>query len=139
MARRKKGRGPLPTIWHVDELWAEVDRVLAELDPPANYGPDRVDQRAAFDGLIYRLRTGVQWNHLPADYGDDSSVHRTFQRWVSGVLARLWAVLVKDCEELGVDWQWQSRRLRLGKGPARGDQVGPNPTDRAKNGTSAAC
>jgi putative transposase len=27
------------------------------------------------------------------------------------------------------------RRLRLGKGPARGDQVGPNPTDRAKNGT----
>ena len=26
-------------------------------------------------------------------------------------------------------------RLRDGKGPARGDQVGPNPTDRAKNGT----
>jgi putative transposase len=27
------------------------------------------------------------------------------------------------------------RRLRLGKGPAWGDQVGANPTDRAKNGT----
>ena len=26
-------------------------------------------------------------------------------------------------------------RLRDGQGPARGDQVGPNPTDRAKNGT----
>ena len=26
-------------------------------------------------------------------------------------------------------------RLCDGKGPARGDQVGPNPTDRAKNGT----
>ena len=26
-------------------------------------------------------------------------------------------------------------RLRAGQGPARGDQVGPNPTDRAKNGT----
>ena len=26
-------------------------------------------------------------------------------------------------------------RLRDGEGPARGDQVGPNPTDRAKNGT----
>jgi putative transposase len=27
------------------------------------------------------------------------------------------------------------RRLRAGQGPARGDQVGPNPTDRAKPGT----
>ena len=142
MARRKKGRGPLPTIWHAsDELWAEVDRVLAELDPPANYGPDRVDQRAAFDGLIYRLRTGVQWNHLPADYCDDSSVHRTFQRWVKrGVLARLWAVLVQDCEELGgVDWQWQSADCALGKarhGGIKSDRT--RPTGR-RTARSAAC
>ena len=115
--------------------------MLAELDPPANYGPDRVDQRAAFDGLIYRLRTGVQWNHLPADYGDDSSVHRTFQRWVKrGVLARLWAVLVKDCEELGgVDWQWQSADCALGKarhGGIRSDRT--RPTGR-RTAPSAAC
>ena len=119
MARKKQAAEPLPTIWHAsDELWTVVERVLAECDPPAKYGPDRVDQRAAFDGLIYRLRTGVQWNRLPAtEYGDDSSVHRTFQRWVKrGVLARLWAELVKDCEELGgVDWQWQSADCALGK------------------------
>jgi putative transposase len=118
MARRKKAAEPLATIWHAsDALWEQVQEVLAECDPPAQYGPDRVDQRAAFDGLIYRLRTGVQWNRLPAEYGDDSSVHRTFQRWVKrGVLARLWAVLVKECEELGgVDWQWQSADCALGK------------------------
>ena len=111
MARRKKAAEPLPTIWNAsDALWQRVSTILKELDPPANYGPDRIDQRAAFDGVIYRLRSGVQWNQLPECYGDDSSIHRTFQRWIKrGVLQRLWAELVKDCEELsGVDWHWQS-------------------------------
>jgi putative transposase len=123
MARRKKSADeplpePLPTIWNAsDELWERVEKVLEEHDPPADYGPDRIDQRAAFDGVIYRLRSGVQWNRLPACYGDDSSVHRTFQRWVKrGVMHRLWAELVRDCAELGgVDWQWQSADCALGK------------------------
>jgi putative transposase len=91
--------------------------VLAAYDPPAAYGPDRIDQRAAFDGLIFRRRTGCQWERLPAEYGDDASVHRTFQRWVKrGVRVRLWAALVRDCEELGgVDWAWQSADGALGK------------------------
>ena len=118
MAKKQKAAEPLPTIWHAsDELWRKVERVLAEFDPPANYGPDRIDQRAAFDGVIYRMRSGVQWNQLPKEFGDDSSVHRTFQRWVKrGVIGRLWALLVKGCEELrGVDWKWQSFDCALGK------------------------
>jgi len=142
MARKKKERPPLPTIWHAgDELWAEVEHVLAEYDPPANYGPDRVDQRAAFDGVIYRMRSGVQWNHLPAEYGDDSSVHRTFQRWVKrGVLARLWALLVKDCEELGgVDWQWQSADCALGKARHGGIKWEPTRPTGPRTAPSVAC
>ena len=118
MARPKKEREPLPTIWHADDgLWAKVQAVLEEHDPPANYGPDRIDQRAAFDGVIFRMRSGCQWNRMPEVYGDDASVHRTFQRWVArGVLRRLWAVLVRECQELGgVDWQWQSADCALGK------------------------
>lgn len=118
MARKKKARQPLPTIWHADDvLWAEVEKVLEAHDPPAAYGPDRIDQRSAFDGVIFRMRSGCQWNRLPEEYGDDSSVHRTFQRWVGrGVLKHLWAALVRGCEELGgVDWQWQSADCALGK------------------------
>ena len=120
MARRKNAATaePLPTIWHAsDELWKRVEKVLEAHDPPAHYGPDRIDQRAAFDGIIYRLRTGVQWNYLPECYGDDSSVHRTFQRWVKrGVMQQLWSELLRDCEELGgVDWRWQSADCALGK------------------------
>jgi putative transposase len=45
-------------------------------------------------------------------------------------------MLVEECEELGkVDWQWQAVDTVMGKARMGGDQVGPNPTDRAKNGT----
>jgi len=73
MARRKKAAEPLPTIWRADDgLWVEVERVLKEFDPPARFGPERVNQRKAFDGVIFRMRSGCQWNRLPAEYGDDS-------------------------------------------------------------------
>jgi putative transposase len=111
MARPKKARPPLPPIWRVpDALWAMVEPLLAEYDPPARTGRTRIDQREALNAIISRLRTGVQWNHLPAELPDDSSVHRTFQRWVErGVFARIWADVLTACADLqGVDWQWQA-------------------------------
>ena len=118
MARTKRKVKPLPTIWRVpDELWKIIKPVLDELDPPAATGRKRTDQRSALDGIIYQMRTGCQWNVLPKEFGDDSSVHRTFQRWIrKGVLDRIWAVLIEQCDELGgVDWQWQAADGAMGK------------------------
>ena len=63
------------------------------------------------------MRSGVQWNQLPKEFGDDSSVHRTFQRWVElDVFDRIWAALVEECEELGgVNWEWQAADTAMGK------------------------
>ena len=118
MARQKRKVRPLPTIWEVsDELWKIIEPILNKLDPPSWTGRDRIDPRAALDGIIYQMRSGCQWNSLPEKFGDDSSVHRTFQRWVRrGVLEAIWAKLVQNCEELGgVDWQWQSADGAMGK------------------------
>jgi putative transposase len=111
------------TIWEVpDELWAEVEEVIAKVDPPKKTGRPRVDARKALDGIIYRMRTSCQWNHLPEKYGDDSSVHRTFQRWVkTGVFTRVWALLVRRCDELGgVEWRWQAVDGSMGKARSGG-------------------
>jgi len=35
---------------------------------------ERVDPRATFDAIIFRVRTGCQWNWFPKEYPDDSSV-----------------------------------------------------------------
>ncbi len=109
---------PLPTIWDVpDDLWERIGPVILELDPPQSKGRKRVDQRKMLEGIIFRLRSGCQWNHLPRELGDDSTIHRTFQRWVGcGALEGIWAVLIEECQELGgVDWEWQSADCSIGK------------------------
>ena len=141
MGRKKKTVKPLKTIWEVsDELWAKIEPILREdspSPPPAKGGRKRIDWRKAFNGIIFRMRTGCQWNQLPKEFGDDSSIHRWFQRWnQNGVMEKIWAALVSECEELGaVKWEWQSADGAMGKARFGGGHVGPNPTDRGKNGT----
>ena len=128
---------PLPAIWDVpDDLWARIDPVILQLDPPKARGRKRTDQRKMLEGIIFRMRSGCQWNHWPKELGDDSTIHRTFQRWVGcGVLAGIWAALIEECQELGgVDWEWQSADCSMGKARL-GGAIGRNPTDRGKAGS----
>jgi putative transposase len=128
----------LPTIWELpDELWERIEPILAKRYPPAGTGRPRADLRRVLDGIIYRLRSGVQWNQLPREFGADSTVHGWFQRFAAdGVLEEIWACLVAECDALGaVGWEWQAADGVLGKSRFEGDARGPNPTDRAKMGT----
>lgn len=141
MARTKRHIEPLPTIWSCpDELWHLSTPILAELDPPHRGHRQRVDQRRALDGIIYRLRTGCQWNVLPKEFGDDSSVHRTQQRWIErGVFDRIWELLVRACEELdGVDWAWQSVDGAMSKARFGGIMSDPIPPIVRKTERNAA-
>ena len=101
---------PLAAIREVDaELWKIIQSILTELDPPGGRGGRQIDRRAALNSIIYQIRSGCQWNHLPKQFGDGPSVQRTFQRWINkGVLEQIWAMLVENSREPGgVDWQWQ--------------------------------
>ena len=133
MGRKSREVKPLETIWEVpDALWERIEPILLEDAPPPpkeHGGRDRIDWRAAFNGIIFRLRSGCQWHKLPKQYGDDSSVHRWFQRWCrNGVMERIWAALAAECEELGeVLWEWQSADGRLGKARFGGEKGGQKP------------
>jgi transposase len=140
MARPRKLRrnwDELGTIWTVsDELWAVIQPILQELDPPKATGRPRIAARAALDATIFRMRSGCQWNQLPERFPDDSSVHRTFQRWVrAGIFERIWAVLIERCEELGgVDWEWQAADGMTGKARMGGTRSAPIPPTVASAG-----
>lgn len=141
MARRKKTYEPLATIWEVDDgLWSIIQSSLDELDPPAATGRPRTGQREALNGILYQMRSGCQWNQLPEKFGDDSSVHRTMQRWIAkGVFQRIWAVLVENCEELGgVNWEWQSADGAMGKARFGGMMLAPTPRIAANQAPNAA-
>jgi transposase len=141
MVTPKKKSKPLSTIWEVnDELWNIIQAILDEHDPPAKTGRPRIEPRPALNGIIYQARSGVQWNQLPIKFGDDSSVHRTLQRWVAKeIFACVWALLVENCAELGgVDWNWQCADGALGKARFGGIRSAPTPQIAANRARNAA-
>lgn len=137
MGRRKRVVKAVPTIWRVpDRLWERIKPVIEQLDPPAGTGRRRANPRRILDGLIFRMRTGCQWNQLPKVFGDDSTIHRTFQRWLErGVLDAIWVTLIDESEELGgVDWRWQAADTAMGKALFGGIRSGRTPRIARKTG-----
>jgi putative transposase len=135
----KAARRALETIWEMDDnLWAIVEPLLVEFWPRKRTGRPLACWRGCLNGVIYQMRTGCQWNRLPKVFGDDSTVHRWFQRWAeAGILERLWAVLIEHCDELrGVEWKWQAADGSLAKarfgGPMSGriPRIGPRTAQR---------
>jgi putative transposase len=126
MARKPKTT-PRDTIWELpDSLWWCLEPILNEHYPEKSTGRPRTDLRQVLNGIIFRMRTGCQWNKLPEDFGSDSTVHRWFQRFCQdGVFETLWAQLAETCADLGgVSWEWQSVDGRLGKARFGGKKGG---------------
>ncbi len=118
MRRRKAPRQPLGTIWEVPEpLWQRIEPILKEFWPKKPTGRRPANWRQVLNGIIFRMRTGCQWDQLPRRFGPKSTVHGWFQRWVEGgIFEKVWAVLVAECDELqGVEWKWQAADGALGK------------------------
>lgn len=138
MAKRKPR---MPTLWEVpDGLWERIQPLLDSADPPKVRGRKRVDRRRVLDGIIFRLRTGCQWNHIPHVYGDDSTIYRCFQRWCQqGVFEKIWAQLVTECDELqAVEWEWQAADTMLGKARFGGAPSAPTPRIERKTARKRA-
>jgi putative transposase len=78
--------------WKVsDTFWERVKQFLPSAPSHAKGGHPRMDDRAAFEAIIYVLRTGIQWNALPRELGASSTVHGRFQEWEQkGFFLRLW-------------------------------------------------
>jgi putative transposase len=87
--------------------------------------------------ILYVLRTGLQWNALPREYGASTTVYDRYRLWMKqGVFQRMWTAGLAEYDELvGIDWEWQSLDGAITKAPFGGAATGANPTDRGKRGT----
>lgn len=118
------------TVWEIpDDLWPWFEQLLKRHDRAAATGRPRAPARPILNGIVFRLRSGCQWNKLPKEFGDDSTIHRTFQRWVRlGLFRKLWAKLVRACDDLRkVSWRWQSADAAMGKARFGGGPSAPTP------------
>ena len=137
---KQKSKLPVPeeldTVWELpDAAWERIDPIIKEHTPWGKRGPKPwIDFRQALNGIIFRLRSGCQWNKLPKEFGDDSRIHHWFQVWCrSGVFERIWAALVEECAELdGVDWEWQSADGCMNKARFGGEKNRPESNGQRK-------
>lgn len=87
-----------------DEQWAILAPLIPETVRRADRRgrPQRHDNRAALNGILWVLRTGAAWADLPDRFPSASTCFRRFSRWVrEGVLRKILEALARDLEERG--------------------------------------
>src|SRR3954454_21064253 len=71
-----------------DAQWA----ILEPLQPPAPGGgrPRTTEMREVLNAILYLLRTGTAWKHLPHDFPPSGTVYDYFKQWRrAGTIARI--------------------------------------------------
>ncbi len=91
-----------------DELWAAIEPLLPPHPAQPHGGRPWLPDCAALCGIIFVLRTGIQWRWLPQELGCGSGVTcwRRLRAWErAGVWRHLHRVLLARLDEAGtLDW-----------------------------------
>jgi transposase len=121
-----------------DELWARLEPLIPVSSRRFRYpGRKRVSDRAALEGILYAVRTGVGWNRLPTRLfgASGATCWRRLTEWhEAGVwqelherlLAELRAAGLLDLSRALVD-SAHLRALKGGSTPGRARSTDANP------------
>ena len=72
------------------EQWKAVEAVLPKQEFKQG-GRPRASDRRTLEGILWVLKHGEQWSHLPKAYGSYVTAWRRFNEWEeSGVWTRVW-------------------------------------------------
>ena len=124
-----------------DELWSVVAPLLPAPRPKKKAGRPRVPDRACLTGIVFVLKTGIQWEDLPREMGCGCGMTcwRRLRDWQeAGVWLSLHRVLLDRLGEAGrIDWSRAS--VDSSTVPAKGvKKGGPSPRPSAPTRPIAA-
>ena len=77
--------------------WRKIEGFLP--GRKGSVGVTAKDNRLFVNGVLWILRSGAHWKHLPAGDGNWKSLHKRFTRWSkSGIWERIFEMLLADCD-----------------------------------------
>lgn len=83
----------MPRKMLTDEAWEKLKQVLKDSGRVYN----KYEHRNTLEGILYRMRTGIQWRDLPSEFGLWNSVFRRFNLWSrKGILGKLFESLASE-------------------------------------------
>ena len=124
-----------------DALWERVGPLLPPPPPRRFRFPGRkpLDFRAVLTGIIFVLKTGINWEDLPAElgWGCGKTCKHYLKLWQqSGVWEQLHTILLEELQDADrIDWARGAVDSTKSRALGGGEDTGPNPTDRSKLGT----
>jgi transposase len=92
-----------------DELWGFIEPLLPS---HSKEGKPRADDRQTINAILYVLKTGIPWNDLPEEYGDDVTAWRRLRDWeelgvwkriMDALVARGYSIDIVDMDSLSID------------------------------------
>jgi transposase len=124
-----------------DALWARVAPLIPLPKPRRFRFPGRkpIAPRRILSGIVFVLRTGIDWEELPAElgWGCGKTCKKYLEAWqAAGIWDRLHTALLSELREAdAIDWSRAAADSAKARALGGGDDTGPNPTDRGKPGT----
>src|SRR5512136_2264832 len=92
-----------------DALWERIAPLLPPQPPRPHGGRPRLSDRVALNGILFVLKTGIPWEHLPQHmgYGSGMTCWRRLRFWQrTGVWPALQRILAEYLDIAGqVDWE----------------------------------
>lgn len=119
-----------------DKLWCEIEKIIPK--KKSAVGRPEFDNKKTFEGILFVLRTGIQWCELPEKYGHFSTVHGKYMKWArAGVFRKMMVKAREYYRKRNSKNIWYALDTTLKKAPFA-KFGGKNPTDRAKRGIKHA-
>lgn len=81
-------------FWLSDAQWAAISPLLPQLG-----GKPRVDDRRVISGILHRLREGLRWRSIPAEYGPRTTLFNRFNRWSEKGIWQALLTALAACED----------------------------------------
>ncbi|ENM5767399.1 IS5 family transposase [Vibrio mimicus] len=88
----------MPRTMLTDKRWEKLLQLMKNTGRIYN----KSEHRMTFEGILYRLRTGIPWCDLPTEFGDWNTVYRRFNLWSKKGLLD---ILFNELSKLS-DYEW---------------------------------
>ncbi len=124
-----------------DALWERIEPLLPPMKPRRFRFPGRkpLTHRQALTGILFVLKTGINWNDLPCELGcgSGSACRKRLQHWQRlGVWDDLHRLLLAELQEADqLDWSRAAVDSSFVRALGGGEDTGPSPVDRGKRGS----
>jgi|SRR5208283_2906501 transposase len=90
-----------------DEQWTKIEPLIPKRPKNPKGGRPPADDRLAFEGILWILKTGARWKDMPEMYPHYSICWRRLKEWhETGVLKEMWRAFLSELDEKGVlSWE----------------------------------